>query len=55
MEKKYRYSLKEWWYNHEVVKIKDEFKTQFVNLMPESKKMDELKKIIKQKMNNNEK
>ena len=40
--KKYRYSLKEWWYNPEVVKIK-------------KKKMNELKIIIKQKMNNNEK
>lgn len=53
--KKYRYSLKEWWYNPEVVKIKNEFKTQFVNLMAEKKKMNELKIIIKQKMNNNEK
>jgi putative transferase (TIGR04331 family) len=54
--KKYRYSLKEWWYNPEVVKIKNEFKTQFVNLMAViKKKMNELKIIIKQKMSNNEK
>ena len=48
---KYKDNLDVWWNDPNVVKIKKEFVLKFANLIPESKKISFLKKIIKEKLN----
>ena len=48
---KYKDNLDVWWNVPNVVKIKKEFVLKFANLIPESKKISFLKKIIKEKLN----